>query len=451
MSRSRPGDLRANANAAGPPLSPLPAGPRAVPIGWRVGLAMALVFYVCIASVHAMRAPVGATGYQDAPDEGAHVSYVRFVATGRLPSQQAQSLPGDEGRAYEWHQPPLYYVLAARLLPAGVRGMRLLSVVIGLCCILAIFGAVRVLFPDNPEAAALAAAIAALIPGHAAITSVVNNDGLLELWFSVFLLLVFAALVRGLTLQRSAMIGLVIGAALLTKATAVLLLPAALLALTILWRNGERPAAVARGGTAIVAGAAIVSGWWFARNAALYHEWLPLTLFSKSFVGTTQAVDVATGRAGLPVDSWRGYAALVAEWTSKSFLAVYSTKTGAQFGVPHFLAKQVYVVALLAAVASAAGLVRLGLRERATLSRPALGGLAIASAVLLLVAASFAMFTLRYFQAQGRYFYPAMLPIVLFAALGWQSIVPKRYFAVASGLLLVYLGTICIAFLIAAA
>src|SRR5207302_6527782 len=137
---------------------------------------------------------------------------------------------------YEWHQPPLFYFLAARLVPFGTRGMRVLSIVIGVACILAIYRAARTLLPDRPETAILAAALAGLTPGHVAITSVVNNDGLLELCFSCFLLVMFSALAGGLTLRRAVLLGTILGSALLTKVTAVLLLPLALLSLLQLWR-----------------------------------------------------------------------------------------------------------------------------------------------------------------------------------------------------------------------
>src|SRR4051794_29532023 len=73
VSRSRKGDLKISKNDAGPPLSPLPQAPRGLAPGWRAVLPLVVLIYVCVASIHAFKAPVGATGYQDAPDEEAHV------------------------------------------------------------------------------------------------------------------------------------------------------------------------------------------------------------------------------------------------------------------------------------------------------------------------------------------------------------------------------------------
>ena len=263
MSKSRTGDLKSSVNDAGPPLSPLPHASRRPALGWRIVLTAVVLLYVCIASIHALHAPTGATGYQDAPDEEAHITVVRVIATGHMPTRATPGAStGDKSPSYEWHQPPLYYFFAARLLTTGVKGMRLVSVLIGVTSILVIYKAARILLPERPETAILAAGIAALTPGHTAITSVVNNDGLIELCFSSYLLVLFAVLIRGLTLRRSVLLGVILGAALLTKVTAVLLLPLTLLGLVLLYRNGEPKGAVLRSALVIVGSAALLSGWW---------------------------------------------------------------------------------------------------------------------------------------------------------------------------------------------
>src|SRR5579884_2129340 len=63
------------------------------------------------------------------------------------------------------------------------------------------------------------------------------------------------------------------------------------------------------------------------------------------------------------------------------------------------------------------------------------------------VAISFLAFILQYFQMQGRYLYPAMLPICLLLALGWRGVFPPRYRDLASGMLLALLAAAAAAFL----
>jgi len=407
-----------------------------------------LVLYVVFASVHAVRTPTGATGYQDAPDEEAHITQVRVIASGRLPTRAMPGVDSTDTRpSYEWHQPPLYYFLAARILPFGVKAVRFLSILIGIACIITVFRCGRIVCSDRPEIAAFAAGIAALIPGHIAITSVVNNDGLLELFFSSFLMLLCSALVDGLTVRRSLWIGVLLAGALLTKVTALMLLPVTIGWLVVLWTNGQKKSELVRSAFVIVVSVMALSGWWYARNALLYHEWLPLTAFNEAFAGTTKATDVIAGRVGVPVSGWPGYAALVANWTFQSFFAVYSTARGAQWGVPSFLPKQLYLLSGLTGITSAAGLLKIFVRNRSEVGGLQLQCLGLMGVTVSLVTFSFILFTAKYFQAQGRYFYPALMPIVLFCSIGWRGLFPTRYVEPASWLLLTFLAVFCVAFI----
>ena len=48
----------------------------------------------------------------------------------------------------------------------------------------------------------------------------------------------------------------------------------------------------------------------------------------------------------------------------------------------------------------------------------------------------FLRFILTFFQAQGRYFYPALLPFAFFFVLGWRGLLPRPgWFPVFVGLL----------------
>ena len=62
--------------------------PREPSLAGELFLALVVALYVGAALVHAFRAPVGATGYQDAPDQQAHVIAARVIASGRLPTLQ---------------------------------------------------------------------------------------------------------------------------------------------------------------------------------------------------------------------------------------------------------------------------------------------------------------------------------------------------------------------------
>jgi 4-amino-4-deoxy-L-arabinose transferase-like glycosyltransferase len=442
-------------NDSGPPLSPLPPTVPPLTGAWRWSLPLLMLLYLGLAVLHAQFVPIGQTGYQNAPDEAAHVSYVHTIAAGRLPVrpggaegpssgvQAASALP-----SYEWHQPPLYYGLAALFVKLGDRGLRTSSILCGLVGLLFIYRASRLLVPGDPLIAVVATGIAALTPSHIAITSTVNNDALLEVCFSGALLVMIGALLGGLTLRRAGWIGAAIGAAILTKATGLLLIPVALFSLGLLWRLGEPPRRLWQGAAWMFSLCLAICGWWFLRNHQIYHEWLPLEAFRASFASTTQAADVASGRVpGLPVESRSGYYILVANWTFRSFWAVYGTPRSAVIGAPRFLEDQIYLLLAVLSLAVMGGLLRLHLRRKIDFTEVQSFAIWLFVATIGMVGLAFVGFIMQYFQTQGRYLYPAMLPICLLFALGWRALFPTRYAALAGGMLLVLLAVVDLAFL----
>ena len=423
------------------PLSPLPP-PTAAMLGRkRFALPVLLLFYSLFASFHALATPTGQTGYQDAPDEAAHVAFIRTLATtGRLPTQASSA---SDPQSYEWHQPPLYYIPGVKLLAYGPRAVRVFSILCGLFAIVLTFQIARLLIPDEPLIAVVAAGIAGLTPSHIAILSVVNNDALLEVGFSLTLLLMLQALRSGFTMWRAGWIGVAIGLTCLTKATGILLFPVLLFALFLYYRAGETPKAIFQNALWCVVVSLALCGWWYGRNYHLYGEILPIQAFNRAFGGTTLARDVMSGRVGLQADGWGGYFALVGQWTFQSFWAVYGTPRSALMGVPVFLPAPLYALFGLLSAAMAAGLTILHFRRRTIFSEAQRCEIWLLFALTALVAASFFSFILHYFQAQGRYLYPAMGAIATLGAAGWLALFPQKYRAAASGGILLFLLTAC--------
>ena len=431
-----------------PPLSPLPP-PLQLPQGiWKIMVPALLISYLVLACLHAAWVPTGQTGYQNAPDEAAHVSYVRTLTSGKLPTQgQADKDP--VGQSYEWHQPPLYYAWTAIFTPLGARGMRLASIILGFACLIVIYQAAMLLFPDSPFVVVVATGFAALLPTHIAITSTVNNDVLTELVFSTVLLLLLQCFLRGLTLWRAGCIGFILGAALLTKATAVLLIPIIVIGLVLMYFAGEQAAKIIKGTGILVGWALLLSGWWFVRNEHLYGELLPLKAFSRAFDGTALAQPFIE-RSGIA-----NYIQLVSQWTFQSFWAVFSNSTSASptlgRGLPLFLPDHIYLLPLMITVLAVAGFVRLTIlrfkmgNERLTEFQRL--GLFLLLVTLSLVAVSFAAFLAKYFQTQGRYFFPAMLPISILVSVGWLSLFPLKYRSLAAGIMLGTLALLALLFL----
>ena len=434
-----------------PPLSPLQPAPEEHRGVWKYSLPFLIALYIVFAVLHTVTVPTQYTGLQDAPDEAAHITYIRSVHAGYIPvgrripgahpSWVATNVPGvpTSAPSYEWHQPPLYYFVSACFYAVGERGPRIASLLFGLIGILVIYRTARVLLPNDPVVATTAAGIAALTPTHIAVTSAVNNDALLELCFSATILILVVMLFNGITVRRACWLGAVIGAAILTKSSGILLLPAALFAFLLMWRNGESLQKVTAAAAWMTILLLTVDGWWFLHNLHFYGEPLPITAFRQSFDNTKLAAEIAS-RVG-----WTVYWLVVLRWTFQSFWAVYGTLQTAVQGVPCFLAGQAYILSGIVCIGAAIGLLRLHLRRRLEFTRLQHSAILLLFVVFGLVAFAFIGFTSHYFQAQGRYLYPAMLPICICMALGWKAIFPKRYAATACGILLLMLVSLDVA------
>jgi hypothetical protein len=200
----------------------------------------------------------------------------------------------------------------------------------------------------------------------------------------------------------------------------------------------------------VVAPAILLSGWWFVRSGLLYGELLPLHAFRQSFEGTALASQVANGGWGLHIHGWDQYWSLVASWCFKSFWAVYGTFRSATelYGAPLWLSDEVYWLMLVVCIAGAAGMARLHFRRDAEFTKGAQHAIQLQQIALVLTIVAYLLFASHYFQTQGRYLYPAMLPISISLAFGWLALFPVRYRHSAAAALVTLIGLICIVFLI---
>lgn len=386
---------------------------------YRLIAALAVLGFVLAACTHAFTTPVLTEGsFINAPDEAAHVGYVRLLAEQRrLPLRTDTT-----DHTYEWHQPPLYYLTAALAWPAGPRGVRLLGVLTGAATLTLLYLGGCLLWRRSEAPACLMVVLAAGLPMRQAVCASVGNDAATEFWFTAGAVALLMAARAGLTPRWGVICGAAVAVATLTKASG-LLLTAPLLA----------TAAVAVGPTrrqrliwlsCAVAAMAVGSGWWFARNARLYGDATLTRVFAREFAGTARAADWI-GKRQLRVDpasgslvpgprmTRAGYTALVADWTSRTFVAAYTSVRGAAIGMPIFMPPQLYVLAWLPVAAALLGWL---LHRKA--ETPSRADAVVLGVLLAATAAAFAGFTWTYFQAQGRYLYPAMLPLTALVAGG---------------------------------
>jgi tetratricopeptide (TPR) repeat protein len=164
-----------------------------------------------------------------------HLNYVKFI-------QDHHRLP-KAGEGAEMFQPPLYYVLSATLLdfagcktfePAGLRLLRGLSLAIGAATLALVFAGLRLVFPGDWKKPLVGLALAAFLPANVCLAHYPTNETLSALF-------VTAALCAVLRLLRDgppgwggcAVLGIALGLALSSKASAVLALPAVMGALAV--------------------------------------------------------------------------------------------------------------------------------------------------------------------------------------------------------------------------
>jgi 4-amino-4-deoxy-L-arabinose transferase-like glycosyltransferase len=399
----------------------------------RLTLAAIIVVYLVIATLYATLTP----RWQN-PDEPAHYNYVRSLAEGRgFPVLEM----GDYDQAllarltterfppqipitpleYEDHQPPLYYLLATpvyRLTGGAVLPLRLISVVLGAGLLVAIFGAVRTLFPAQPRVALSAAALVAFIPQHVAMTASVNNDTLGELILAVTLWML-VVYVHGGERDMPWIPGVFLGIALVTKTTAYIVLGVAAIAVALRWSRERRPLRWALGQLGwMFIPALLVAAPWFLRNVGTYgwRDPLGLARHDAVVVGQPRSVEWLT-RYG-----WGGLIARMARTTFQSFWG--------QFGwMGVVLPRRLYLGLALFSAALLAGFVGWWLNARPQPLPPRRrDGLLLLAASLTLTVLAFLWYNLTFIQHQGRYLFPALLPLGAVMALGlerWLDLLPE--------------------------
>ena len=167
------------------------------------------------------------TGF-DSPE---HLKYIDYI-------QKHRALPlPTEG--WEMYQPPLYYLIAAGTLsacklsindPAAVSILRLLGLFSGISQFVLVFLSLRLLLPSRNALFGLL--LAAFLPMHLYLAHYVTNE-LLAAVLATLSLYLCLRLLKSQTPSASQFcwLGLALGAAILAKATAILLLPIVLAAI----------------------------------------------------------------------------------------------------------------------------------------------------------------------------------------------------------------------------
>lgn len=144
--------------------------------------------------------------------------------------------------------------------------VRLFSVLLGTGTLITSYFVFAILWPERYDRRLIALGLVAFWPQFIYLSSTVNNDNLLILLSTVGLLVVLRQMRDGPSWGGAVLLGILLGLALLAKASALVLgVPVGFAVLSDI-RRWWRHAAVILG---IVL---LVSGWWYARNIVLYHD-----------------------------------------------------------------------------------------------------------------------------------------------------------------------------------
>ncbi len=428
-------------------------------------LLAAIALHAVLAGLYLVNTPVF-----EAPDEYLHYDYAfKLAHAGALPVMDGTAkglgrLPSDQNGLA--HHPPLFYgLLAATLELAGrpdvtpsilynddfaspdadlpsrhlryrhgfdeqpprspeVRllfGLRGWSLLCGLVSILLVHRLGRLVFPGRPHVADGAALLLACLPMWSFMHGVLDNGNLATVFsHAVFVVLAVAVVDERFDARRGLLLGLLVGAGLMTKLTDLALLPlVGGVYLWAWWRAGERRGTVLLsalvGGTVVVA----LSGWFFLRNQTLYGDPFALAVHEAAFAVNK----VPDGQA--------------LDWMLHGFLTrVFSSMLG-RFGywivpTPDWLILVGWVTVSLANI----GIVGAGLLGFIKTSAPPaptpppdspptvqpralLVAVAGAALVFLLVA----RFNTVFRQPQARYLFPGIGPMVLVLVFGLDQFV----------------------------
>lgn len=397
-----------------------------------------LACYLLIGGLYAAQVPPW-----QAPDEPAHYNYIRQLANGRLPVIAA----GDYDQAYleeitgarfapeysvtaieyeDW-QPPLYYLLLTPIFmffDGALLPLRLASLLLGAGVIWLAYRTARLLFPEAEWVAWSTAVFIAFIPQHVAMLASVNNDSLSELLIALLLYLtlrwVTRAGIRKLGDDRRWLIGLgfVLGLGFLTKATVYLMAP--VLAVVLLWQYWRTWQRLFQAAVLLYVPAFLLGAIWWVRNVIVYDG---LDLLGKA---AHDAVVVGQPRTA----EWISQYGL--DGTVQRFLQTTFNSFWGQFGwmaVPmraevYWLLLGLSGVAMLGLLLYRFTTTQLPVQFRSRL--PVL----ILWLVFLLTLTIHVGYNLTFVQHQGRYLFPALIPISLGFSLGlgtWLLLVERPF------------------------
>ena len=370
--------------------------------------------------------------YARSPDEGSHADYIEYLATEhKLPVYGETRYIRNPG-AYNAHAtiPPLYYLLGvpAQLATRDLNrneqmfALRLVSVLLGLLTVILVYRLGQLLVPDRPIFALACATLVGFNPMFSYMSAAVNSDNLITTIYAALVLLWAHGILRLQTPSRRWLVGMgsLLGAGLLTKPTiAPGLVVSGMVLLWLAWRDRSWRS-FGRSCMWVGAIALLLSGWWYVRNWHLYGDPTGVLI-----VGSRPDVYATAGYDRLD-NVWN----MVFNTDSKSAPFI-RTLTYSYWGVfdymnivlPRWFYSILIGMTILSGLGSLIWLGR-GWRQRQVVDRQHTLFLAFVfgSTITLTIATVInASYRIGY-QPQGRYLFPAIVPLAVATVIGWEQL-----------------------------
>ena len=383
------------------------------------------------------------------PDEPAHFNYIRHIAEfGCCPRIEPGDWQSDylalltttrfapahldqlDAIQYEDHHPPLYYLLASivfKLSAGDLVALRLLSVALGAAVVSLSYVISRHILPSQPQIALGAMALVAFTPQHLSMMASVNNDALAETLVALALLWLIRYLnTEGIPVWR---LGFIVGLALLTKITIAFLALVVPLGVWLKWRrSGSATQDLIRSLTILALIAGLMGSIWWLRNIAVYGfpDFLGLAAHDAVVADQPRTADYI---------AQLGFTTYVSQMMGTTFKSFWGQFGWMALPLDGVFDGWIYRGFTLLVITGVAGALLASRPRSAAPQKPALicttsDVSIVLLTILIVVALQFIYYNIEFQQWQGRYLFPALIPIAAILVYGldyWRARLLSRW------------------------
>ena len=379
----------------------------------------ALLFIILLAAAAIGLLWLYSVPFHKAPDEGAHYQVVSFIRDhGRLPIFRPGELwliqtPTGVIETYATF-PPLAYLMAAAVgwltHNSSMWPARFVSFGSYLGTVALTFWIGRRLFPSSRLIATSGALTVAFLPQFAFTAGYVNNDAFAVLETAILLALLVSAWKSGARPWMLFAVGLMAGGLATTKYTFYGLAGIGVLAAVAMALSQRDVRNPIPGLVGLAIGSISMCAWWFVRNFELYGQAIPGRVVAEA--------KAAAGGSNLFVPADHGINLLTLSTQTTFWELTLKSFVGAFGFMAIFLDASYYWAALAVAVIGTVGLILRARRGGIERNHIVIGALVAAITGVTLLSTMLVNVYGEY-SPQGRYLFPALVPIALVMAGGW--------------------------------